>query len=347
MFDAPQFWYQPTPTLAARALQPVGYMLRALAHWRLYGIKEYACIAPIICLGNASVGGTGKTPLAMAIADILYEAELQPIALTRGYGGSVKKPVKVDAFLHDYRAVGDEALLLDSCMPTIAAKNRVEGAVMAARLGAHAIICDDGLQNHPSLYRDCALLVVPQENSFGNGCLLPAGPLREPVASALNKVHGVVMVGTQHPVPPPPIIAQSGKPVFYARKVPTGGMGDVEAGTRVLAFAGIGHPEGFFNMLRTLGYDVVRTHAFADHQPYSWVMAERLVREAESLNAIAITTDKDMVRLPADYRGLVVPFSIKLAFADDDRLHLAQLISQRIGAQISEAIAGRGALTRG
>jgi tetraacyldisaccharide 4'-kinase len=100
-------------------------------------------------------------------------------------------------------------------------------------------------------------------------------------------------------------------------------------------------------MLRTLGYNVVRTHAFADHQPYSWVMAERLVREAESLEAIAITTDKDMVRLPLDYRGLIVPFSITLEFADDHRLQLARLISQQIGAQISEAVAGRGALPRG
>ena len=343
LLEPPKFWSRPEPDLAARFLAPVGSLIAALGRARFAGTPGYRLNAPIICVGNVGVGGSGKTPLVRLLLQMLCEAGLRPYALTRGYGGRLRGPVHVDPRVHGFREVGDEALLLDAAAPVIVARDRAAGAEAAARAGAHVIVCDDGLQNHPSLYRDCALLAVPTDRGFGNGLLIPAGPLRETPRRALAKVHACVLIG-EGPVPPQ--LVECSKPLLRARKVPVGGCGEALSGAPVIAFAGIGAPENFFASLRAAGAHVIAAHGFPDHAPYSRLMLERLLREATRADAFLVTTEKDMIRIPPEYYGYITPFVVELSLDPADRETLRRLVMTRIAARAALAAAGRGDFVR-
>ena len=303
---APAFWMH--DGALARTLAPLGQL------WTLGGrLKRKAATAwrapvPVICVGNLTVGGAGKTPTAIAIARRLLVQGQKPVLISRGYRGRLDGPVRVDPARHSASEVGDEPLLLAEAAPTVVAKDRLAGVHAAIELGAEVIVLDDGFQD-PRLAHDLALVVVDGGAGFGNGRVLPAGPLREPVTDGLARADTVILIGDG--------TVATDRPVLRARLVPT------EAalrygGRKVLAFAGIGRPEKLFATLREIGADVARTRAFPDHHPYDEDDVADLIEEAARLGAEPVTTRKDWVRLPASARPLISVLDVELVFADED-----------------------------
>jgi tetraacyldisaccharide 4'-kinase len=272
---------------------------------------------PVICVGNLTAGGSGKTPTALALLHLLTaRANGHPVAhaLLRGYGGTMAGPVRIDIQRHIASEVGDEALLLARAAPTWVAHDRVAGALAAASAGARVIVMDDGFQN-PSLAKTLSLLVVDGATGFGNGRVIPAGPLRESIKSGLARADAVIVVGTDSAgVIPAVTRMQSHLPILAARLVP----GDSTAfkGQRVYAFAGIGRPEKFFATLAETGAEVVGRRAFDDHHAFALTDLATLEAEARSLNARLVTTEKDYVRLDALAQRRIAALPVELAFDD-------------------------------
>lgn len=304
----PAFWYRPPGPLSL-LLSPAGRLYGAAGRLRFLTTTPAQAPIPVLCVGNLVAGGAGKTPVALSLASLLEEHAVHFV--TRGYGGSVQGPERVDLARHDAAAVGDEALLLAEARPTWVARDRVAGTAAAARAGADLAILDDGFQN-PRLRKDLSIVVVDGETGFGNGRLVPAGPLREPVSRGLSRADAVVLVGQDRTGA---LERLPGKlPVLRARIAPEEN-GEL-AGMRVFAFAGIGRPEKFFATLDRLGAEVVDRTAFADHHSYQPIEVSRLAGLAESRNAVLVTTAKDWVRLPPDLRPLVRVLRVSVSWED-------------------------------
>jgi tetraacyldisaccharide 4'-kinase len=289
---APDFWWRPEPSLVARLLQPVGALYGARTLQRMTQRGQSASV-PVICIGNPIAGGAGKTPAAIEIARLLALAGKKPVFLTRGYGGRLKGPVRVDPDEHTARDVGDEPLLLSMSAPCVVAHERVAGAEFAARLG-DVIVMDDGFQN-PSLRKDMALLVIDSDQGIGNGLCVPAGPLRAPLDEQLARADAVILVGEGKAAS---FLSRRKKPpVLGARLVPDAEAAGALKGRRVLAFAGIGHPQKFSATLKALGADVVRLVPFPDHHVFTVRQARALLDDAAREDLMLVTTEKDFVRL--------------------------------------------------
>ena len=268
---------------------------------------------PVLCVGNATVGGTGKTPLCLDILVRLRARGVAAHALTRGHGGSSRGVRRVDPSRDEAGAVGDEARLLASVAPTWTGADRAASARAAVAAGAGVLVMDDGLQN-PGLQQDAGLLVIDGAVGFGNGHLLPAGPLREPVARAASRCVAAVLIGEDQTGALAALPA--GLPVLRAAMVPGPAMAAM-AGRRVVAFAGIGRPGKFFATLRQAGIEVAAEAAFADHYLYSSKELDRLRRQAEGLGAALVTTTKDHARLDASLRTAVVALDVRLAWENE------------------------------
>jgi tetraacyldisaccharide 4'-kinase len=271
----------------------------------------------VICIGNLTLGGAGKTPAALAVADILRAAGRNPFALSRGYGGNLHGPVRVDPAKHRAADVGDEPLLLARYAPTIVSRDRWAGAVAARAAGAGTIVMDDGFQN-PSLHKDCSILVVDARRGVGNGRVFPAGPLRAPLQGQIGRASAVLTVGRGGAAEPAAEAAQArGLPVFHGRLEPDAEALALLQGRPLLAFAGIGDPEKFFASLREAGLDVRASVPFADHHRYRRAEAGALIARAERDGLLLTTTEKDLARLGGQedlvaLAGVARPFPVRL-----------------------------------
>jgi tetraacyldisaccharide 4'-kinase len=313
----PDFWRKSRFHPLALLLAPLGRVYGAATAWRLrHGAWEKLSV-PVICVGNINAGGTGKTPVVIALAGLLAARGVAAHVVSRGYGGTLAGPVRVDEQAHTAAMVGDEPLLMAAFAPTWVAKDRAAGARAAIAAGAEVILLDDGFQN-PALHKDLSIIVVDAAVGFGNGRVLPAGPLREPLKTGLKRGDVVVSVGGQKAQAAlgaawPQIAAL---PRLQAALKPLH-MGMDWQGARVLAFAGIGRPSKFFRSLAQAGAEIVAEHSFADHAPYSSAVLQRLLKEATQKGAQLVTTEKDAARLPASFRPQVLVFPVRLQFEDE------------------------------
>jgi tetraacyldisaccharide 4'-kinase len=311
---APDYWAEGRwglPTL----LSPVAALYDAAGRMRRAMVTPLYVGVPVFCVGNIVAGGGGKTPTAMAIAQRLHRRNCNVHFLTRGYGGRESGPTLVSVAIHTAEDVGDEALLLAHVSATWVARDRRAGARAAIAAGADVIVMDDGFQN-PSLHKDICLIAVDAGMRFGNGHVIPAGPLRETVARGLTRADAVLSIAD-------PLRGQKDTPAkMNGVPVLTGSLeAGPEAlrlnGERVFAFAGIARPQKFFDSLRGLGVDVIAEHAFADHHRYRGDEIMTLVEQAATLEAILVTTEKDFVRLPAEAQSMVETLPVSLQFDDD------------------------------
>ena len=312
---APGFWHG-DPGLLSALLSPLGLVYAGATRRRLARGARLRVGVPVICVGNLNAGGTGKTPVVIALAERLRDRGIAAHAVSRGHGGTLDGPVRVDERRHGAAETGDEPLLLAAFLPTWVAKDRAAGARAAVEAGARVIILDDGFQN-PALAHDLSIVVVDAHVGFGNGKVIPAGPLREPVATGLARADLVLSVGDE-----------AAQARFAARwgaalSLPhvTGRLDPLPMGLPlkslpVLAFAGIGRPEKFFQTLKDMGADIRATHALSDHQPLSDTLMTRMLREARAMGAQVVTTEKDAVRLPAALRAQVMTVPVRLRLDD-------------------------------
>ena len=268
---------------------------------------------PVICVGNATVGGTGKTPVAIYLMKSLRRLGVNAHGLTRGYGGQLKGPIPVNP-RHTSEEVGDEPLLIARSGPVWVAAARDEGALAAVSEGADALVMDDGHQN-PTLHKTLCLLVVDAEVGFGNGCVVPAGPLREPLKDALARTDAVILMKPEPGYEIEDHLARQldGQVVIPAYLVP---KSELPRG-KLFAFAGIGRPNKFFDCLRRLGGEVVDERPFADHHRFTDSEVETLFMLASEYEAALITTEKDHVRLPPGYRRGVHTLPVEVRFEDE------------------------------
>jgi tetraacyldisaccharide 4'-kinase len=299
---APDFWQR--RGLLAAALAPLGFAYGASVAFKARHAKAFDPGLPVICVGNLTAGGSGKTPLAIAIAELLRAKGYKPYFLTRGYGGSEHGPALASRG-HSAAVMGDEALLLARTAPTVVARDRAAGARLAQEKGATILVMDDGHQNF-SLRKSLSLVVVDAQTGFGNGYQIPAGPLREPVAQGLARADAVILVGEGAPD-----LGGYNGPVLRAHLKPDG---ETFAGKPVFAFAGIGRPEKFAASLEDSGAQLCGSCFFPDHHPYTEDEITQL--RAVAGDATLVTTEKDFVRLTTAQREGIRMLKVAATFDD-------------------------------
>jgi len=322
--EAPSWWYRKQGVLAL-VLAPVAALYGRVAAARMAKEAAYRARLPVICIGNFTAGGGGKTPTAIAIATLLKTMGRRPAFLTRGYGGAAKGVVRVEGQSAD--EVGDEPLLLAEVAPTFVAADRVAGAKAIEASDADIIVMDDGFQN-PSLAKDLSLIVVDAASGLGNGRVMPAGPLRAPLADQIARADALAVIGEGNKAASLiETFERAGKPVLKAKIAPDCDprwLGVLP----VIGFAGIARPAKFFATLRGNGARLVESHAFPDHHRFKDRQAQRLLDAADAKGAMLVTTQKDWVRLPEDdpesalteLKNRSRPFPIVVTFEDAEKL---------------------------
>jgi tetraacyldisaccharide 4'-kinase len=308
---APEFWHQP-PGLIAGLLTPFGIAFDAASRLRRAVARAYRPPVPVICVGNLVAGGSGKTPVVLSLAGILARRRIAVHVVSRGYGGRLAGPVRVDQKLHDAGEVGDEPLLLAAHAPCWVARDRAAGVRAAVSAGADAVLLDDGFQN-PGVAKDLSLVVVDAGYGFGNRRVIPAGPLREPVGSGLARADAMIVIGSEAEAHR---IGAAHSPLLGAELCPIDG--ERFAGARIVAFAGIGRPDKFFDTVRALGANIVSAEPFPDHHPFRQTEIARLHQTAKREGARLVTTAKDWVRLPPSLRAGIEVLDVEIRWRDAD-----------------------------
>ncbi|MDQ8726808.1 tetraacyldisaccharide 4'-kinase [Bradyrhizobium sp. LHD-71] len=317
----PAFWWR-SPSWMSWLLAPAGLLYGTISGRRMLQAGRRARL-PVICVGNYSLGGAGKTPTVIALLRLLRAAGETPVVVSRGYGGRLTGPVNVDAARHTAEDVGDEPLLLARLAPVIVSSDRVQGSGAAVSVGASVVVLDDGFQN-PSLVKDLSLIVIDANRGIGNGAVFPSGPLRAPLAAQVDRTDALLVVGDGTAAAD--ITAQvegRGRPVLRAHIVPDSQAIAALRERRVSAFAGIGDPQRFFATLRASGIDVQSTRVFADHHRFTAPEIRRLGDEARADGLTLVTTEKDFVRLSGLEKAdtaIIHPFPITLVFDDEARV---------------------------
>jgi tetraacyldisaccharide 4'-kinase len=327
----PRFWHGP-PSVKSNLLKPVALLYGAIAAGRMQRQGLDAGV-PVLCVGNYHVGGAGKTPTVLALAKLLRELGETPVVLSRGYGGKLRGPVRVDPERHAAADVGDEPLMLAASLPVVVARKRADGVPMARSLAATVILLDDGFQS-PAVAKDTSLIVIDGNRGLGNGQVFPAGPLRAPLRPQMARTDVLIIVGkgTAADAVAAEIVAQD-KPVLRAHLAPSEASVATLRGKRVLAFAGIGDPSRFFATLKSSGIDVVRQRTFADHHAFSKSEIDGLIAEAGREALTLVTTEKDLARLWSggglpNWAKAILPFAVTLEF--DDPSALRKFVSARL-----------------
>lgn len=313
---APGFWWRSPdhPGVLPRLLAPLGWLYASGTARRLRQ-SGYTPRVPVICVGNLTAGGAGKTPTVIALIERLSARKRSVHVVSRGYGGSLAGPVRVEDTRHRAEEVGDEPLLLSAFAPVWVARDRAAGVRAAEAAGAEVILMDDGFQN-PAVKPSLSLVVIDAARGFGNGRCIPAGPLRETVSTGLARADLVLTIGDA--------AAQARFDVTWgAPAVPRlrGHLAPLQMGMdwkgeRVLAFAGIADPSRFFATLRAEGAEVLRGEALADHEMLSETLLRRLEAEATAAGAQLVTTEKDAARLPPQWRPKVLTLVVRLRIED-------------------------------
>jgi tetraacyldisaccharide 4'-kinase len=315
----PGFWHRPT-SWTSLLLTPLAALYGAVAARRMQRPGVEASV-PVFCVGNYHVGGAGKTPTVLALAKLLRELGERPVVLSRGYGGRLRGPVKVDRGSHTAADVGDEPLMLAATLPVVVSRDRAEGLALARAQDASVIVMDDGFQN-PGVVKDTSLIVIDGVRGVGNGHVFPAGPLRAPLAPQLARTDALIVVGDGLAAQTIAVEVEArGKPVLSAHLEPDDASLAALGGARALAFTGIGDPARFFRTLRSSGVEVVRERAFADHHAFTTSEIDELMADARRDGLTLVTTEKDLARL-RDAGGLpawaqtIVPFAVTLQFEE-------------------------------
>lgn len=315
----PHFWRALDPRsrasapLVRRLLTPLAWVYALAGRRRLARTVAYDPGLPVICVGNLTLGGAGKTPVSAWVRERLVAQGFRAATLSRGYGGRLTGPAHVDPLTHSFRETGDEPLMLALSGESWIARDRVAGAAAMAEAGVGILIMDDGHQN-PTLLKTISIVVIDATEPFGNGHVFPKGPLREPAAQGLGRADLVIMMGDG---PTPDVVMTAGLPVFRGRLTPTAAT---PAG-RYVAFAGIGRPERFFDALRDFpGVELVETVPFDDHHPYRTSDLSYLMTLASERNARLITTQKDHVRLTPEVREKVLTAKVHAEIENETAL---------------------------
>ncbi|MAP93634.1 MAG: tetraacyldisaccharide 4'-kinase [Ponticaulis sp.] len=314
----PTFWHEQdrysrrSAPVTRQLLTPLSSLYAWAGQRRIDTTEPEDCGIPVICVGNLTVGGSGKTPVVAYVRDWLTRQGIRAASLSRGYKGEHKGPLKVDTNLHTAAMVGDEPLMLASSGEAWISADRVAGAHNMAYDKVQIIIMDDGHQN-PTLQKDLSIVIIDGGNPVGNGHVFPKGPLREPVSRGLARADAVIVMGEM--TDPPPELANFDGPVIQGQVTPRGPAPDGP----LVAFAGIGRPQKFFDTLIACGGELVETIPFPDHHTFSDADQRFLRKLASERSARLITTEKDFVRLSADRRENILAFPVTVEF-DDSRL---------------------------
>ncbi len=328
----PDFWWQ---SGTGRFLIPFGAIYGAVAALRMRSAGQKIGV-PVICLGNLTVGGAGKTPAAITVVQLLHAVQERPFFLSRGYGGRLAGPVRVKPAIHHARDVGDEALLLTRLAPTIVARDRVAGAKFAQFAGASVVVMDDGLQNS-SLAKNLTIVVVDGLRGIGNGHIIPAGPMRAPLRWQLARAQAVIVVGAPDGAAAVLDRAQRrGIAIFHARLEPDRSVIAAIGRRKALAFAGIGDPEKFFATLTAAGIAVAERASFSDHHVYTAAEAQDLIARAQAKNLMLVSTEKDLMRLSGEpqlealaTRASALPVRLIIEEADLFRQTILQAVKRK------------------
>jgi tetraacyldisaccharide 4'-kinase len=327
----PAFWYRPSSWIS-RLLLPLGALYGLVAGQRLQR-EGFDAGVPVLCVGNYHVGGAGKTPTVLALAKVLRDLGETPVVLSRGYGGRLHGPIKVDPARHVADDVGDEPLMMAGSVAVVVARDRIAGVALARSQRASMILMDDGFQN-PAIIKDASLIVIDASRGLGNGCVFPAGPLRAPLKPQLARTDALIVIGDGIAAQGvAAAIAARGALVLSAHLRPDDASVASLAGKRVLAFAGIGDPARFFRTLAASGIAVVAERAFADHRSFTNSEIESLLAEARRDALTLVTTEKDLARLRGaegvpSWAADIVPFPVTLAF--EDAAQLRKFVADRL-----------------
>ncbi len=321
MFKAPRFWYNQKNTpqkILKYTLSPLGWIYERAVEKRFEMNTQVPMSKPVICVGNLTVGGNGKTPTVLSLASFFAKRNYNPHLLTKGYGGEEAGPVQINRDIDTAEYIGDEALLLAQRAPTWVAANRPLGAQHAIDAGAEMIIMDDGFQN-PIIYKDFSLVVIDGKIGFGNQYVMPAGPLRENIENGILRADAVLIIGEDRNHVETLIKSIKDIPVFKAKLVATHNNPKVK-GKKFAAFAGIGRPSKFKDTLEEYGAEITTWKEFPDHYLYKTEDLRGLLKTAAKAKTPIITTSKDFVRIPKHMQKDIQVFAVELEWENQDEI---------------------------